>query len=88
MMNELSRMDITTLGDLTQAIEFENDQRTKRTMNKIGSVFPINLQNISKCYNEDINTIDEEVKFIQLENDNRKDNRKISAKEILNVTDV
>jgi hypothetical protein len=88
MMNELSRMDITTLGDLTQAIEFENDQRTKRTMNKIGSVFPINLQNISKCYNEDINTIDEEVKFIQLENDNRKDKRKISAKEILNVTDV
>jgi len=87
-MNELSRMDITTLGDLTQAIEFENDQRTKRTMNKTGSVFPINLQNISKCYNEDINTIDEEVKFIQLENDNRKDNRKISAKEILNVTDV
>jgi hypothetical protein len=82
MMNELSRMDITTLGDLTQAIEYENEQRTKKTMIMICSVFPNTLLNISKCYNEDINTIDEEVKFIQLENDNRKDIRNISVKEM------
>jgi hypothetical protein len=85
MMGELTRLDIVTLGELTQAMEFENNPRVKTTMNMIISIFPITLQNIAKCYNEDINETIEEVKYIQIENDNRKDITKISVKEMQNT---
>jgi hypothetical protein len=85
MMGELTRLDIVTLGELTQAMEFENNPRVKTTMNMIISIFPITLQNIAKCYNEDINETIEEVKYIQIENDNRKDITKISVKDMQNT---
>jgi hypothetical protein len=81
MLNELTGMDIITLGDLSQSIEFENDRRKTKTMNMILQIFPKTLQNISKCYNDDLNTNLQELKTLQTYDNNRKDIRSISVKE-------
>jgi hypothetical protein len=52
------------------------------------NAFPVTLQQISKCYNEEINEINEKTKYIQIGTDVRKDITKITVKEFQNILKV
>jgi hypothetical protein len=82
MLNELTKMDILTLGDLTQSLEYENDRKKTKLMNMILGTFPIILQNIAKCYNEELNSNLQELKTIKMHEDKRLDIRMITVKEL------
>ena len=82
MLNELTKMDILTLGDLTQSLEYENDRKKTKLMNMILGTFPIILQKIAKCYNEEINSNLLELKTIKIHEDKRLDIRMITVKEL------
>jgi len=81
MSNVLTKMNIITLGDLSQSIEFENDRKTTKTMNMILGIFPAKIQEISKCFNEEINSNLQELKTLQILENNRKDIKSITVKE-------
>jgi hypothetical protein len=49
MIKPLTRNGITTLGELTQAYEYETDEKLIKTMKIILFSFPEILINISKC---------------------------------------
>jgi hypothetical protein len=40
MLNKITKMDILTLGDLTKAIEYENNKRNKNKISMILGTFP------------------------------------------------
>jgi hypothetical protein len=82
MLNELTKMDILTLGDLTQSLEYENDRKRTKLMNMILGTFPIILQKIAKCYNEELNSNLQELKTIKMHEDKRLDIRMITVKEL------
>jgi hypothetical protein len=85
MLTELTKMDIITLGDLTQALEYENDRKKTKLMEMILGVFPAILQKIAKCYNDELNTNLLEIKTMKMDDDKRLDIRTISVKEFQKV---
>jgi hypothetical protein len=85
MLNELTKMDILTLGDLTQALEYENDRKKTKLMRMILGVFPAILQNVAKCFNDELNINITEIKTIKMNEDKRHDIRTISVKEFQKV---
>jgi hypothetical protein len=40
MLNKITKMDIVTLGDLTKAIEYENNKRNKNKISMILGTLP------------------------------------------------
>jgi hypothetical protein len=50
-------------------------------MNMILGIFPAKLQEISKCFNEEINSNLQELKTLQIQDNNRKDIRSITVKD-------
>jgi hypothetical protein len=73
---------ITTLGELTMAYEYENNNKTLKLMKLILSNFPPRLIEISKCAIEGINANSEDVKYIMMNRNNRVAISSITAKEI------
>ncbi len=63
---------ITTLGELIQAYEYETDEKLIKTVKIIITSFPKTLVNISKCYNEDINSDNENMRYILIAPRTRK----------------
>jgi len=82
MSNTLTKNGIITLGELTQAYEYEADIKLSKIMKMIMSTFPESLINISKCFNEEINSNCEEMKYMQIAPGIRKDITIITAKEL------
>jgi hypothetical protein len=82
MTKPLTKSGITSLGELTQAYEFENDEKLMKNMKIIISTLPEALVKISKCYNDDINTNKDELQYIQIAPGFRKDVNSITVKEL------
>jgi hypothetical protein len=82
MSNLLSSNGITTLGELTQAYEYETDRKLTKIIKMIMSTFPEYLIKISKCYNDEINLNNEELKYLQIAIGDRKNVNVITVKEL------
>ncbi len=82
MSNLLSSNGITTLGELTQAYEYETDRKLSKIIKMIMSTIPEHLVKISKCYDEDVNSNNEELKYLQIAPRERKNVNVITVKEL------
>ena len=82
MLKPLTAMGITTLGELTQAYEYETDKRINQAMRTILTAFPKTLIDISRCFCEDINLNSEKLKYMLIAPDTRKDINSIIVKEL------
>jgi hypothetical protein len=82
MMKPLTKNGITTLSELIQAYEYETDERLTKTMKIIISSFPETLVNISKCHNEEINSDTEDMKYMLIAPNMRKNIYSITVKEL------
>ncbi len=56
IFKSISKIGISTLGELTQAYEHEIDTNLNKAMKIILKDFPGTLINIAMCFNENINT--------------------------------
>ena len=79
MVKPLTRNGITTLGELTQAYEYETDEKMIKTMRIILSSFPEALLNISKCFIEGINVDDERLHYVLIAPNNRKNVKELQV---------
>ena len=82
MIKPLTKNGITTLGELIQAYEYETDEKLIKTMKIIITSFPKTLVNISKCYNEEINSDNEDMKYMLIAPRIRKNLVTITVKEL------
>ena len=82
MLKPLTAIGITTLGELTQAYEYETDERLNKTMRSIISAFPKILIDISKCFCEDINSNSEKIEYMLIAPNTRKNINTIVVKEL------
>jgi hypothetical protein len=82
MMNEITKSGIETLGELVQAVEFERNNNMEKAMNLIISTFPTFLKNISKLYNDDINTNSQHLKYMMLANGLRMNIYEVTTKDL------
>jgi hypothetical protein len=64
------------------AYEHERNSRTNKSMALIINSFPKSLVEIARCFNEEINEIKHELKYMQITSSNRLDIEIITAKEI------
>jgi hypothetical protein len=76
---------VISLGELTQSYEFENDVKTSTLMKNILSAFPTRLVEISKCFIEGINEEIEDLNYMMIENNIRKNINTITVKELQNT---
>jgi hypothetical protein len=76
------------LGDLTQAYEYENNEKTSKTMKMIMSTFPPKLIEISKCYIEGLNETSEDVKYLMIERSQRMNINSVTVKDLQNTLKV
>jgi exonuclease III len=58
---------ITTLGDLTQALEYEKEKEILKSMNFVAARIPKHLLEISRYYNENINSDSGSMRFLMVE---------------------
>jgi exonuclease III len=82
MLKPLTENGIITLGDLVQSVEHEKDVKLEKIMKIIISTMPYHLVNVAKCYNEDVNSSNEEVKHILISPEMRKRTSAITVKEL------
>ena len=82
MSKILTDKGISTLGELIQAYEYENDENINKTMKLVMSAFPRQLIEIAKCFIDGINSNDENVKYIMLEKDTWKETKSVTVKEL------
>jgi exonuclease III len=82
LIKPLISANITTLGELTLAYEYENNNKIVKTMKLILSNFPQRLIEVAKCSIEGINARSEEVKYIMMNGNNRTAIDSITVKEI------
>jgi hypothetical protein len=80
MIKPLTKNGTTTLGELIQAYEYETDEKLIKIMKIIISTFPKILVNISKCYNEEINSDNEDMKYMLIAPRTRKNLITITVK--------
>jgi len=81
MLKPLETRGISSLGELVQNYEYEIDEKILKSMKLIMSCFPENLIKISKCFIEGINTIEETLNFIRIEENTWKSIDSVTAKE-------
>ena len=81
MLKPLTTLGIETLGELTQAYEYETDEKLNKTMRIITAAFPKHLVDISKCFSADINMNSEKLNYMQIAPNNRKEINSIIVKE-------
>jgi hypothetical protein len=80
MIKPLTKNGIKTLSELIQAYEYESDEKLTKTMKIIISNLPETLVNISKCYTEDINSDNEDLKYMLIAPRTRKNVNSITVK--------
>ena len=81
ILKQITDNGITNLGELVLAYEHEIDVNLNKAMKIVISSFPKHLINIAKCFNEEINNVNEKVKYLQLSHQNRKAIEIITTKE-------
>jgi hypothetical protein len=64
MIKPLTKNGITTLGELTQAYEYETNEKLTKTMEIIICTSPKSMVNISKCYNVEIYSNNEVMNYM------------------------
>jgi len=82
ILKPLTKNGITMLGELIQAFKYETDEKLIKSMKIIIYTIPETLVSISKCYNEDINSDNEEMKYILIAPRTWKKLNSITLKEL------
>ncbi len=82
LLNTLTKLEIHTLADLVQSYEFEQNLNTLKIMESVLNIFPVQLKKIAKCYNENINSDNQQLEYIQLDNNVRKEYSAITVSEL------
>jgi exonuclease III len=82
IVKNLTKIGIESLGDLTQAYEYETNEKVLKSMRMILSVFPAKLKEISKCHIEGINSKEDALKAIMIRQDQWIDINQITVKDI------
>jgi hypothetical protein len=85
ILKPITKLGITTLGELIQGYEHESDSRINKSMALIINSFPKYLIEIAKCFNEDLNEINNECKYILVTNNSRLNIEAITAKEFQTI---
>jgi hypothetical protein len=81
ILNKLSKNGITSLAELTQAYEHEQEANLVKSMKIILSAFPKKLTEIAENYNENLNNDSEEMKYIQITPSSRMSIETITTKQ-------
>jgi hypothetical protein len=79
---------ITTLGELVQAHEHEQDRNLNKSMKIILNSFPPKLRNIAESYCEDINSVTAKLRHILISPSNRVPIEIVSAKELQSILKI
>jgi len=66
MLKPLTSEGIETLGDLVQAYEYEQNQKTLQSMKNILGTFRGSLVNIAKCFNENTNVSSRSYEYMMI----------------------
>jgi hypothetical protein len=82
MLKPLTESGVTTLGELVQNMEHERDANLNKIMKIIISAMPKHLVKITECYNDDVNSCEEQMKYILIDHDRRKEIGSITVKEL------
>ena len=82
MLKQVINEGITTLGELTQAYEYEKNNNILKIMKSILGVFPKSLLEIAGCYNENINNDKDSLRFIQIAPSKRMAIESITTKDL------
>jgi hypothetical protein len=82
LIRTLTKSGIYTLGDLTQAMEYETDRRVITTMNLVMTQIPSKLREIARCFNEDINSDEDNLKHFKIEKGQRVRVNDITSKQL------
>jgi exonuclease III len=85
ILNKLSKNGITSLAELTQAYEHEQEANLVKSMKIILSAFPKKLTEIAENYNENLNNDSEEMKYIQITPSSRMSIETITTKQFQNT---
>ncbi len=85
ILKQITEKGIINLGELVLAYEHEIDSNLNKAMKIVINSFPKHLVNIANCFNDEINNDIENVKYIQLNYQNRKAVETITAKELQNI---
>jgi hypothetical protein len=82
ILKPVSEIGVTTLGELIQSFEHEQNQNLNKAMKLILSSFPNSLLDIAKCYNEEINNHSQPLKYIVVSPSKRKPIEEVTTKEM------
>ena len=82
ILKPITNLGIITLGELVQAYEHERDRNLNKSMTLVIKSFPKILVDIAKCYNEDLNEIDQSLRYIQISSKQRLAIETITTKEL------
>jgi len=82
LLKPLTEYGIITLGDLVQSMEHVKDAKLNKIMKTIISSIPSHLVNITKCCNEDLNSGSEEINYILIGPEMRREIGSITVKEL------
>ena len=82
MLLKLTKSGIQTLADLTQSYEYEQDRNKCRTMEIIMKYIPIKLIEITRCFNEDINSDEGKLEYIKNSTNSWYNINDLSVKEL------
>jgi hypothetical protein len=82
ILKPITNLGIITLGELVQAYEHERDRNLNKSMTLVIKSFPKILVDIAKCYNEDLNKIDQSLRYIQISSKQRLAIETITTKEL------
>jgi hypothetical protein len=82
ILRPITRLGVITLGDLIQAYEHETDNNLNRSMEIVIGSFPKRLVEIAKCFNENINSTDSNLKYMLVTDNKRLAIETITTKEL------
>jgi len=88
ILKPLTDLGLVTLGELMQAHEHETNRNVNKSMSLVINSFPKHLIDIAKCYSEDTNNINNNLKFMRLTPEKITSIDLITTKEIQNLLKV
>jgi hypothetical protein len=82
MLKPLTSEGIETLGDLVQAYEYEQNQKTLQSMKNILGTFQGSLVNIAKCFNENTNVSSRSYEYMMITHNSWSKISEITVKQL------
>ncbi len=71
LLKPITNLGISTLGELVQTYEHESNKNLNKSMAMVIKSFPKILVDIAKCFNDELNEIDQSLRYIETSNKKR-----------------